>query len=131
MSKRPQIKGRGADIYLGGDSKERPVLQQTVSEEAKMSETVDSEKVYDSFTKLGESLCSLEGVKKAAAWYIEKSENLANQAIELQEKSTWWAKETLLAPLFEAQSSIMRKFIECSVSAVRNLWQIHSYHQHA
>jgi hypothetical protein len=32
-------------------------------------------------------------VKKAAVWYIEKSENLAYQAIELQEKSTWWAKE--------------------------------------
>jgi hypothetical protein len=131
MSKRPRIKGRGADIYLGGDSKEHPALQQTASEEAKMSETVDSEKVGESFSKRGESLCSLDGVKKAAAWYIEKSENLANQAIELQEKSTRWAKETLLAPLFEAQSSIARRFIKCSASAVRKLWQIHSYHQHA
>ena len=124
MAKRPQIKGRGADIYLGGDSKEGPALQQTASEEPKLAEKVDSEKVRESFTKLGEPLCSLEGVKKAAARCIEKSENLANRAIELQEKNTGWAKETLFAPLFEAQRSIARKFIECWASAVRNLWQI-------
>ena len=82
-----------------------PHLQRTASGEAKISENVDSEKVRESL-KLGESLCSLEGVRKAAAWYIDKSENLANRAIELQEKRTWWARETLLAPLFEAQRSI-------------------------
>jgi hypothetical protein len=96
-----------------------------------MSGEVDSKKVRESFTKFGESLCSLEGVKKAVAWYIEKSESAAKRAIELQEKSTGWAKETLLAPLFEAQRSSARKFVECSASALRNLWQIHSYHQHA
>jgi hypothetical protein len=125
MSKRPQIKGRGADIYLGSDSKERPTLQQSASEEAKISGKMNSAKVRESSTKLGESLCSFEGVKKIAAWYIEKSESLAKQAIELQEKRTEWAKETLLAPMFEAQSSIARKFVECSASAVRNLWRIH------
>src|SRR5260370_5444061 len=94
------------------------------NEGAKMSEKMDSEKMFESFSKLGESFFSLDGVKKAAAWYIETSEKLVNQAIELSEKSTGWAKETPLAPLFEAQTSLARKFLERSVSAARNLWQI-------
>src|SRR5437016_30315 len=114
MSKRPQIKGRGADIYLGEDSNERPALQQTGPEGAKVSEKVDSKKGLRSFPELSESLCNLEGVKKAAARYIENCEKLAKQAIELQEKSAAWAKETPLAPLFEAQTSIARKFVERS-----------------
>jgi hypothetical protein len=89
-----------------------------------MSEKMDSEKVFESFSKLGESFFSLDGVKKAAAWYIETSEKLANQAIELQEKSIGWAKETPLAPLFEAQTLMARKFVERSATAARNLWQI-------
>jgi hypothetical protein len=93
-------------------------------EGAKMSEKMDSEKMFESFNKLGESFFSLDGVKKAVAWYIETSEKLANQAIELQEKSTGWAKETPLAALFEAQTSMARKFVERSISAARNLWQI-------
>ena len=82
------------------------------------------ENVLDSFTKMGESVFNLEGVKKAAAWYIETSEKLANQAIELQERATGWAKDTPLWPLFEAQQSIARKFVERSASAARTLWQI-------
>jgi hypothetical protein len=82
------------------------------------------EGLFDSFTRFNESVFSLEGVKKAAAWYIETSEKFANQAVELQEKATGWAKETPLAPLFEAQSSLARKFIERSASTARNLWQI-------
>jgi hypothetical protein len=131
MSKRPIIKGRGADIYLGGDSKGRSASHQTASEAAKVSERVDSEKVFGSFAPFGESLCSLEGAKKAGAWYIENSEKLANQTIELQEKSMGWVKETPLAPLLEAQMLIARKFVECSASAMRSLWQIDSHHQNA
>jgi hypothetical protein len=79
---------------------------------------------FEAFTKVGESVFSLEGVKKAAAWYIETSEKLANQAIEMQEKATGWAKETPLAPLFEAQNSLARKIVERSAGAARSLWQI-------
>ncbi len=96
-------------------------------EGAKVSEKLNGEKVFESFTKLGESFFSVDGVKKAAAWYIETSEKLAHQAIELSEKGTSWAKETPLAPLFEAQTSMAKKFVERSASAARNLWQI-SHH---
>jgi hypothetical protein len=83
------------------------------------------EGMFESFSKIGESVFSLDGVKKAAAWYIETSEKLANQALELQERATGWAKDTPFAPLFEAQTSFARKFVERSASAARTLWQIH------
>ena len=42
--------------------------------------------MFESFSKASESMMSLEGAKKAAAWYIDNSEKLAKQAIELQGK---------------------------------------------
>ena len=84
----------------------------------------NKENILEGFTKINEAVFSLEGVKKAAAWYIETGEKLANQALELQEKATGWAKDTPFAPLFEAQHSIARKFVERSAHAARTLWQI-------
>ena len=82
------------------------------------------EGIFESFTKINDSVFNLEGVKKAAAWYIETSEKFAHQAIELQEKAMGWAKDTPLAPLFEAQNSFAHKFVERSANAARTLWQI-------
>jgi hypothetical protein len=82
------------------------------------------EGMAEAFNKLGESFFSMESAKKAVAWYIDTSEKLATQALELQEKATGWAKETPLAPLFEAQQNLARKFISRSVTAARNLWQL-------
>jgi hypothetical protein len=87
------------------------------------------EGMFETFSKMSDSFLSLDGAKKAAAWYIDTSEKLAKRAIELQEKATGWAKETPFAPLIEAQNSIARKFVERSASAARNLWQIHPQHQ--
>jgi hypothetical protein len=84
----------------------------------------NKEGIFESFTKINESVFTLEGVKKAAAWYIETSEKFANQALELQERATGWAKDTPFAPLFEAQNSFARKFVERSANAARTLWQI-------
>lgn len=89
-----------------------------------MADKTGGEKMFESFSKMNESFLSLDGAKKAAAWYIETTEKFATQALELQEKATEWAKETPLAPIFEAQSSIARKLIERSASAARNLWHI-------
>jgi Phasin protein len=74
--------------------------------------------------KINESVFSLDGAKKAAAWYIEASEKLANQALDFQERAMGWAKDTPFAPLFEAQNSFARRFVESSVDAARRLWQI-------
>lgn len=89
-----------------------------------VTEKETREGVFEAFTKMSESFLSLEGAKKAAAWYIDYSEKLAKQAIELQEKATTWAKETPFASLFETQASIARKFVERSANAARDLWQI-------
>lgn len=89
-----------------------------------MAEKETREGMFEAFSKLGESFYSMEGAKKAAAWYIDTSERLATQALELQEKATGWAKETPLAPLFEAQQNLARKLITKSTSAARNLWQL-------
>jgi hypothetical protein len=87
------------------------------------------EGMFETFSKMSETFFSLDGAKKAAAWYIDTSEKFAKRAIELQERATGWAKETPFAPLIEAQHSIARKFVERSASAARNLWQIHPQHQ--
>ena len=82
------------------------------------------EGMAEAVNKFGESFFSMENAKKAAAWYIDTSERIATQALELQEKATNWAKETPLAPLFEAQQNLARKLISRSVTAARNLWQL-------
>ncbi len=80
--------------------------------------------IYEGFSRLTEACLSPEGAKKAAAWYIDAGEKLATQALDFQAKATEWAKETPLYPLFEAQQSIGRKFVEQSASTARALWRL-------
>ena len=89
-----------------------------------MSQKETREGIFEAFSKMGETSFSIEGAKKAAAWYLDTTERVATQALELQEKATGWAKETPLASLFEAQQSMARKFVERSLTAARSLWQI-------
>jgi hypothetical protein len=70
------------------------------------------------------NLLSIEGAKKFAAWYIDTSEKVAKQAIEFQTTATQWAKETPLAPIFEAQLEYGKKFVERSATAARSLWRL-------
>jgi hypothetical protein len=67
---------------------------------------------------------NIEGAKKFAAWYIDTSEKVAKQAIEMQASATKWAKETPLAPIFEAQIEYGKKFVERSANAARSLWRL-------
>jgi hypothetical protein len=80
--------------------------------------------VYEGFSRLAEACLSAEGAKKAAAWYIDTSEKFATQALDLQAKTTEWAKDTPLYPLIEAQQSIGRKLVEQSASTARTLWRL-------
>jgi hypothetical protein len=70
------------------------------------------------------NLFSVEGAKKVAAWYIDTSEKVANRAIDFQESATKWAKETPLAPIFDAQIEYGKKFVERSANAARSLWRL-------
>jgi hypothetical protein len=124
MSKRPRIRGRGADVYLGGDSTEQADLQAGALERVKSSKKGAGKKTLEPGPEAGESLCIFESVRKAAASCILAQEELANQAIAVQERSASWARETPWAPWFEAQTSLARQFVEQSASAARRLWQI-------
>jgi hypothetical protein len=79
---------------------------------------------YEGFSRLSEACFSVEGAKKAAAWYIDTSEKIANQALEFQAKVTEWAKDTPIYPIIEAQQTIGRKFVEQSASTARTLWRL-------
>jgi hypothetical protein len=63
-------------------------------------------------------------LKQVATQYLDTSEKWAQKALELNEKTTAWAKDTPLAPLFETQRSLARQVIETSTTFARQLWQI-------
>lgn len=63
-----------------------------------------------------------ESAKKAAELYVESSEKLGKMMLELHERSTSWAKQTMLAPLFEAQRSAGKQMIESSTEMARKLY---------
>src|SRR5271167_1750276 len=79
--------------------------------------------MFEGLTSMG-SLFTVEGAKKFAAWYIDTTEKVAKQAINMQASATQWAKETPLAPIFDAQIEYGKKFVERSASAARSLWRL-------
>lgn len=66
----------------------------------------------------------LAPMREMAAQYIDNSEKWANQALEMSEKTTAWAKETPMAPMFEAQLSLAKQVIGSSTMLARQLWQL-------
>jgi hypothetical protein len=62
-----------------------------------------------------------ESAKKAVELYVESSERMGKMMLELHERSTSWAKETMLAPLFEAQRTTGKQMMESSVGMTRKL----------
>jgi hypothetical protein len=88
--------------------------------EKKMAEKESASGMFENVGKL----INVEGAKKFAAWYIDTAEKVANQAIDFQETATQWAKETPLAPIFEAQYEYGKKIVERSANAARSLWRL-------
>jgi hypothetical protein len=62
-----------------------------------------------------------DGAKKAVELCVESSERMGKMMLELHERSTSWAKETMLAPIFEAQRTAGKKMMEGSVEMARKL----------
>ena len=89
-----------------------------------MAEEKASSINFEKIAKAGREYFSVEGVKKFAAWYIETSEKLANDALDLQARATGWAKQTPLAPIFAAQHELGHKFVERSAEAARTIWRL-------
>src|SRR5262249_15500214 len=64
------------------------------------------------------------GVQRLAAWYIDRSEQLARRAVDLQEQATGWAKDTPWAPLFHSQQTLASQWINGSATLARSLWRL-------
>ena len=52
------------------------------------------------------------------------SGSASHARIDFQAQATKWAKETPLAPIFDAQIEYGKKFVERSANAARSLWRI-------
>ncbi|MGH7815408.1 MAG: hypothetical protein ACREQI_15565 [Candidatus Binataceae bacterium] len=92
----------------------------------KMS-TVKNSGILGAIDNFGENvgeILTAKNAKKAVAWYIDTSEKVANEALNLQARATKWAKETPLEPIFDAQHELGKKLIKRSVHAARSLWQL-------
>ncbi len=80
--------------------------------------------VFETMSEVREKYLSMDSAKKFAAWYIDTNEKIANQMLDFQASATAWAKETPLAPIFEAQNEFGRKVVERSAEAARSLWRL-------
>jgi hypothetical protein len=100
------------------------ISRQKSGGEKKMSEKESLSGVFENVANLGAKLLNVEGAKKFAAWYIDTTEKVANQAIDFQESTTQWAKQTPLAPIFAAQYEYGKKIVERSANAARSLWRL-------
>ena len=83
-----------------------------------------SNKLFEGFSEMTDTLFSPERAKDIAALWIDSSEKMANQALEFQAKATEWSKNTMFAPLFETQNSLARSFVELSTNAARRFWRL-------
>jgi hypothetical protein len=63
-----------------------------------------------------------ESAKKAVELWVESGEKMGKMMLELHERSTTWAKETMLAPLFEAQRTAGKQMIQSSADIARKLY---------
>ncbi|MBM4258192.1 MAG: hypothetical protein FJ147_20145 [Deltaproteobacteria bacterium] len=67
--------------------------------------------------------------KETATQYINASEEWVEKALEWNTKATAWAKETPLAPVFEAQRNLTTQAVESSLALARRFWQIDEKHE--
>ncbi len=88
-----------------------------------MAESTQTENPFvKMFSRIAAPWCGVP--KQTVAQYLEVSEKWAETLLELNEKSTAWAKGTPFASLFETQRSLARQMMESSTTLARQLWQI-------
>src|ERR1700730_14338605 len=112
---------RGQNSWLNSNSTEQSSRK---NERRNLMSEKEQRGVYEGFSRMAEACLTPDSAKKAAAWYIDTTEKLATQALDLQPKATEWAKETPIYPFIEAQQTIGRKLVEQSVSTARSLWRL-------
>ncbi len=60
-----------------------------------------------------------EGTKRTIELYVTNSERLARAVLDFQERSTSWARDTMLGPILDAQLATGRQILGSSVSMAR------------
>ena len=62
--------------------------------------------------------------RQLISMYIESGQRIGQAMLELHERSTTWAKETALGPLFEAQRKAGKQMLDNSIKLARRAWGI-------
>ena len=88
-----------------------------------MRENAKANETTEPFTRISEAFLNMD-CGKAMGLYLDFIENMTEQFLEFQETLMHWTKETPLEPFVEFNTSLSRKLVETSISAVRNLYQI-------
>ncbi len=63
-----------------------------------------------------------DSARQFAELYIESSRKVGEAMLELHERTTSWAKETPLNPLFELQRNAGKQMLESSLELARKVW---------
>ena len=71
-----------------------------------------------------------QGTKRTLELYVANSERLGRAVLEVHERSTTWARDTILAPIFEAQRVTGRQILGTSMEMARKFYGLEgSQHQ--
>ncbi len=63
-----------------------------------------------------------DSARQFAELYIDSSRKVGEAMLELHERSTSWARETPLNPLFELQRNAGKQLLENSIELARKVW---------
>ncbi len=62
--------------------------------------------------------------KQALEVYVNSGERVARILLELHERSTSWAQDTVLGPFFDAQRTAGKRILDNSLEITRKLYNI-------
>jgi hypothetical protein len=65
-----------------------------------------------------------DSARRFAQLYIDTSRQFGQAMLELHEKSTTWARETALNPIFEAQRTAGKQMLDGSIEIARRVWRV-------
>src|SRR5262249_27566772 len=107
-----------------GNASRLPKNHQGREVKAMNDEGNGAKKLFEGFSDMTSTLFNPESTRKIAKLWIENSERAADEVLKFQAKATGWAKNTMLAPIFEMKNSLTRSCVEISTKTARRLWQV-------
>jgi phage terminase Nu1 subunit (DNA packaging protein) len=108
----------GEEFAVGAEEPAAAMTSEAEAQASELNQAMEGEKVMEA-ADFGNVWT--QGAKRAVELYVESSERMAKMMLELHERSTSWAKETMLAPLFEAQRTAGKQMVDSSMEMARKL----------